>query len=384
MALPLLESSNAGAVRGSPQQGLIVAFGGSVAAGEGLAVPSGLSGTTCSQSPPAPYCGYADGQWTDSPDAYASVLADSLGWSVDNFAISGACVAPNLPKCYLRPSVQSELATAKSLSLTPNLVTLTVGEDDVNFGRCFRSLISITVVVPCSNSASQLAAIKTGVTALLEHVSSAYPGVPIALTLIYDPLPASFGADTNTNSVCGQTAMLYALHQGIQQANWSGAMATFVSGSVDAAGTTYFSKLVASGTATLGKLNATLSAAAATAKGAGADVEAVTLNFVGHDFCQDYKGCTCSFVIGPQIDVSGSSLGTYLKVTTRPIDTCAVLDAGCQNVFKSGSGPSYTYAYSIGYNDFPYPTCPGQERIALQIAVDTPSLASLLRGRDRD
>lgn len=381
LVVPLLATSTASAARGRAVQNLIVAFGGSVAAGEGLAVPADLTGTTCAQTPPAPYCGYADGQWTDSPDAYSSVLADSLGWSVDNFAISGACTATSLPKCYLRPSLGSELATAISLDLHPNLVTLSVGDDDIDFGRCFRSLISITKFVACSDTTSQLATIKSAITSLLEKIGDAYPGVPIALTLVYDPLPASFGGDTNTNSVCGQTPMLYALHQGIQGANWSAAMATFVRGTVDAAGTTYFTKLVKSGTDTLTSLNGALSGAAAAAKGAGTDVETVALNFVGHDFCQDYKGCTCAFVIGPQIDVSGSSQGTYLKTSTRPIDTCAVLDAGCQNVFESGSGSSYTYAYSIGYNDFPYPTCPGQERIALQIAVDTPSLASLSRQR---
>jgi alpha-tubulin suppressor-like RCC1 family protein len=106
---------------------LLLAFGDSVAAGEGNQVPSGVTGLSCTSTSPSPYCGDDNGMWTDSPDAYPAVLASELGMSVDNFAISGACAGPDdqandLPNCSTsaapKPTVlDNEIPLAKSMGL---------------------------------------------------------------------------------------------------------------------------------------------------------------------------------------------------------------------------------------------------------------------------
>ena len=126
--------------------GVLVAFGDSVAAGEGDTA-SFPSGSSCLSSQAVAYCGYDQDEWTDSPDAYPTVLAQSLGWSANNFAISGACAeqseGPLLPNCEgsRHPTVSQEIATASTMQLHPSLVTLTVGADDIDFKDCFFALV---------------------------------------------------------------------------------------------------------------------------------------------------------------------------------------------------------------------------------------------------
>ena len=206
--------------------GLVLAFGDSFAAGEGDPSPKGLTGSMCTSSPPSPYCGYDKGTFTDSANAYPAVLAKSLGYAVDDFAISGACASTaaantgQLSNCGSgKPSaLEQELPTAEGLNLLPSLVTLTIGGNDVNFEACFITIFGLPDTLlgkssACANSAKALNQIYANVSKVLTEIDTLYPGVPIWVTDYPDPLPSAF-SDSNKKSLCAQHALIYASYEG--------------------------------------------------------------------------------------------------------------------------------------------------------------------------
>jgi lysophospholipase L1-like esterase len=334
--------------------------------------------TPATAQPPPPYNGYPN----DSSDAYPAVLASDLGMSVDNFAISGACadMSPQLANCGSlsspKQTVAGELLTAQSMNLQPSLVTLTVGGNDINFESCIKSLLGVSTSTPCSDTKADLAAIKSNVTSQLVEIKGLYPGVPVILTLYYDPLPPTLTSITNSNSPCSQESVLYAIHQFVQQGDWLGAAKTLVTGNVGSGGKKFFNNLFSQASSIENKLNSTLTNAASTAKKLGVDVQTVQLDFSGHDFCQDYSGGNGGWIFGPQIFASGevTHLGSA-TVSYTPTDICVVPDAGCNIESKSGSGHGYSYSYKVSINDLPHPTAAGQQAIANQLE---PTAASVL------
>jgi len=319
--------------------------------------------------PPGAYQGFSHGSFLDSPNAYPALLGSDDQFTVDNFSISGACADHGLPNCGAgRPTVESELSQAKAMNLDPSVVTLTVGGNDINFEGCFETLLSVAPSAPCSDTKSDLSTIQKNVTKLLTNIGTLYPGVPIILTLYYDPLPPNFTSITNKNSPCSNESLIYALHQGIQQGNWAEAAKTYVTGNVGTGGKNYFNGIFSGASSIETNLTNALQAAAAAAVKGGTDVQTVALDFSTHDFCEDYPSGNTGWVFGPQIflfaEVAGQVSRTFAY---NPTDTCAVFDAGCQAIAKTQSGRGYSATYIIGDNDFPHPTAAGQEQIAEQI-----------------
>ena len=217
------------------------------------------------QTPRQPYSGFPD----DSPDAYPSVLASQNGMILDNFAISGACASTasknitQLPNCIVvshspqpRKSVlEDELKTASAMNLSPSLITLTVGGNDVNFKTCAANIfgISLPSAEPCSDSTSALNQIQSNAEKVLIQINALYPGVPIMLTEYADPLPASF-SDSNPNSLCAQHTLIYTADE-FQQGNSTGGVTTFATNDRGGAGIIYLNNAFSNAESLVSKLD---------------------------------------------------------------------------------------------------------------------------------
>jgi hypothetical protein len=352
---------------------VIVSFGDSVAAGEGGPVPVG------DQSGVA-YTGYPH----DSSAAYPQVLAASLGATDYNFAQSGACATSSgLPNCQDqiantgRPNtVADEITQAAAYNLHPNLITLTVGADDISFAACIMSALGIPLSktdVPCSDSSADLADITANVEAVLKDIGSQYPGVPVLMTRYYFPLPTSFPV-ANTKSFCSNTKGLYAVDLFLH-GQAENAVKELLPTTSDSSALTYLNGIVAAGQAVATKLDNALTAAVSAAQQSGMTIDTVKLNFSGHDLCEDYPGGT-GWILGPSIYLFGSYINGLLSysktIQYTPSDTCAVWKSGiCGGtaISKSGTfkGGKYYGLLIYSLNDLPHPTVSGQQAIARQL-----------------
>src|SRR6266542_936169 len=127
LTVPVGQSLNVSSALNFGTAKLLVAFGDSVSAAEGLGMSTGYPG--------------------DNAGAYPAVLASHLGWASDNFSISGAC-ADGCPQSILG----DELPTAERLHLQPSLITITVGADDIQFGNCFLAVLGVISKNPCAGA----------------------------------------------------------------------------------------------------------------------------------------------------------------------------------------------------------------------------------------
>jgi lysophospholipase L1-like esterase len=355
-------------------------------------VDNGRKAPSTKVFPPTPYEGFSRGFSSDSPNAYPAVLAQQLGFGVDNFSISGSCASnaakntTKLPNCSSsKPSVlEGELKTAASMNLSPTIVTLTIGGNDVNFEACFPAVLAIKLkksLGTCSDGAKSLLQIQSNVTSVLEQINVLYPNVPIVLTQYYDPLP-TVDSGLPANSICSQHKWIYAAYQ-YDHGQTLGALNTIRTNDSGGAGIAYLNKVFANSQNLVNGLNSSLAKAAIVASGAGVNVTLVPLmeTFLGHDMCQDYSGGNTGYLFGPSLSVQFEDGGVHKTYSYIAVDNCAFPDAGC-----AGAGPTklngsllgipvhVTYAYNL--NDLPHPTQAGQQAIAnymySQIASLTP------------
>jgi lysophospholipase L1-like esterase len=326
----------------SVSSGSVVAFGDSVAAGEGI----------------GPSTGYPD-----NSGAYSSVLASELGWSVDNFAISGACAGG----CN-QSILGNELPAAESMHLKPNLVTVTVGADDIQFGNCFLATLGIITSNPCDGQTftNNLNALKLNLGKVLSRISADYPGTPIAVTQYYNPLPA--GLPGNNSSICSVIPTLlyislFVRHQYMQAADLT------LDKALGQQSQQYQQTIYNTAVRVLGSLNKTIGSVASQYK----NVTLVPVDFTGHDFCQDYPGGNGGWVFGPFLRATFSYqlglLSDFYQAQYSPSDLCNEKIKGCYYAYTgSGSGDlfgfKYQYTYIASTNDFPHPTPDGQKEIA--------------------
>jgi lysophospholipase L1-like esterase len=357
---------------------LIVAFGDSISAGEGDSVPAGL-GTL------HPYSGFTDGTWTDSPDAYPSQLASQLGWDVDNFSISGACASTNPCTTSSNPTVGQELTTAANLDLSPQLVTLTVGADDINFKSCTSALLGVMGVNSkkplCSGKSfdSELRRFTRNVESDLAQIESMYPSAQIALSLYYNPLPP--GLSQNSSSVCSTenapvlAAALEYAHGDRNPLDYLPLLVRnpLTTAAILKAENKLFAKTYTQGGTTIAALNEALQTAAS-----DEGVTTVQLDVTGHDFCEDYPGGNGGWVFGPHVYAFGSYIKGLISASFQrqyePSDICAAFDAGCSSKTWTGTfkkfGGTVSYDLILGINDIPHLTPAGQTAAA-QAFVDT-------------
>jgi hypothetical protein len=378
---------------GTPSPGLLVAFGDSVAAGEGDPVPSGLTTCTstggakpcCDKGKPVAYCGYDDGEWTDSSDAYPAVLASDLGWNVDNFAVSGACAGPgdfkskpklltNCPSTNL--SVLNEISVAQKLGIHPTEITLTVGADDVSFKDCFASLVDPKEPCPITTPAD-LTLLEANLSLDFGLIHKDFPGVPVIFTEYYDPLPSTWDIE-NAKSLCDPSELApvaYALEQLVVGLNPLGSAETLLDPTISEAAQSYLNSILGETSTLDTALNTTLGSAAAAALIEDVGVTTIPLNFSNHDVCQDYPDSgNVGWLFAPGVSAK-AQLGSAAPVVLGyvPADTCATPNKGCRTYesAKHGKVPithtKWTVSASVQINDVLHPTVAGQTAIANQL-----------------
>ena len=345
LTIPAGQSANVSSALNFGATKLLVAFGDSVSAGEGVGMSAG---------------------YPDNTSAFPAVLASDLGWAADNFSISGACTGG----CS-QSILANELPTAESMHLQPGLVTVTVGADDIDFGDCFRAVLGIISKNPCTGAGftKNLEALKTNLRNVLTRISTDYPGVPIAVTEYYNPLP--YAPTANEASLCSLMPVL-SLVPLIRAGDYKQIARIIRNRQLRAHGAQYEKQLYDTAKTVLSSLNSAISAVASRFS----NVTVVPVSFFGHDFCEDYPGGNGGFVFGPSVlftfGFTWGLLSKFTKFQISPTDICNSNQPGCyKKIIKSGSGDhlgfKYSYTFIAGPNDFPHPTPSGQDAIANRI-----------------
>jgi lysophospholipase L1-like esterase len=345
LTVPAGQSANVSSALNFGTTKLLVAFGDSVSAGEGVGMSAG---------------------YPDNTSAFPAVLAAGLGWAADNFSISGACAGG----CS-QSILANELPAAESMHLQPDLVTVTVGADDIDFGDCFRAVLGIISKNPCTGPdfKKNLAALKTNLGNVLTRIKTDYPGVRIAVTEYYNPLP--YAPTANVASLCSLMPVL-SLVPLIRAGDYKQIARIILHHQLRAHGAQYEKQLYDTAKTVLSSLNGAINAEASQFS----NVTLVPVSFFGHDFCEDYTGGKSGFVFGPSVlftfGFTWGLLSKFIQFQISPTDLCSSNLPGCyKKIVKSGSGDhfgfKYSYTFIAGPNDFPHPTPSGQDAIANRI-----------------
>ena len=115
-----------------------------------------------------------------------------LDWTSYNFAISGACtVRDAIPNHCHDGVIEDEIPKAQALNLKPDLVTLTVGANDIGFSDCVEPLLRRRSDGPCSGQQfrDNLANLATHLDTVLGTLRTMYPRTPIVVTRYFDMFP---------------------------------------------------------------------------------------------------------------------------------------------------------------------------------------------------
>jgi len=329
----------------------LIGLGDSVAAGHGL--------------------GSSDG-YPDNGNAYPRLLAGLLGYAGSDYAITGACAATpgkdggsaSTPSGCDHSVLSDELP---QVTVKPNIITLTVGANDIRFGDCFKAVVLRAGDNPCQGAAfdTNLKALSQNLNTLLARIKTKFPGVPIYMMRYYNPVP---GVPSTGRDICPASRALAAIQkknaQGYIQALITGAI-----GSYDNTAAEVQSDLYLKAVKIVSKLNLTIETAA-TAAGA----KTVSLDFAGHDFCRTLTGGSVSdtWVYGPSLHGSVSGFGVINKRIPFDFDLPGTCPAPHREdslaYYYSGTGhwdgESWAYDFTGKINCMPHPTIDGQRAIA--------------------
>lgn len=353
----------------------IVSFGDSIAAGEGSGDDHG---------------------YPDNPQAYSAVLASQLGGSSYNFSITGACAsagkgaAPgtDAAECKVGKSIMTQqIPAARKLGPTaPDVVTITVGADDIHFSDCFRALVftlggppSAGEPDPCASAqlTTHLRALATNLTTVLSTVKTMYPAAKIAVTGYGNVIPRF--VDSKPRSLCSAVNYLYA-YELFKKGGAKALAVSLLSRSFDKQVGAFQQSLYQYAAGVLQQLNMTLRTVASSAQ-----ATYVPLNFTGHDFCRDYASSTDGWVFAPRaqgrVSVKWHGLGPVKNYNFQPHTLCvpqepapacnitAPLAGSGTKKLKLKVGPisaqaTVTYDFYAVLNDFPHLTPNGQVAVA--------------------
>ena len=353
----------------------VVAFGDSIAAGEG-------SG--------------ADQGFPDNPAAYSAVLASGLGGSSYNFSITGACASAGVgaaagtdaAECKVGKSIiTKQIPAARKLGpAAADVVTVTVGANDIHFAECFRALVltlggpsSAGEPDPCAQAqlTTHLQALATNLGTVLATVKTMYPAAKIAVTGYGNVIPRF--VDSQPWSLCSTVRYLYA-YELFQKGGAKALAVSLLTRNFDKQVGAFQQSLYEYAAEVLQQLNTTIRTVATSA---GATY--VPLNLAGHDFCKDYASSTDGWVFAPRamgrIAVNWHGLGRSkdfnfqphtLCVPQQPAPACNVTapaaGSGTKKV-KLKVGPisaqaTVTYDFNAVLNDFPHLTPNGEAALA--------------------
>jgi lysophospholipase L1-like esterase len=329
----------------------VVGLGDSIAAGHGL--------------------GPSDG-FPDNSNAYPMLLASLLGYAGSDYAITGACAAtpgkdggsPSTPAGCDHSVLSDELPR---VTIKPNVITLTVGANDIRFGDCFKAVVLRAGDNPCQGAAfdTNLKALSQNLTTLLGRIKNKFPGVPIFMMRYYNPLP---GIPSTASEICPASRVLAA----IQKKNAQGYIQALISGTIGSYDTTAAdvqTNLYLKAVKIVSRLNGTIETAAA-----AAGAKTVSPDFAGHDFCRTLTGGSVSgtWVYGPSLHGSVSGFGFINKRVPFDFDLPGVCPAPHREdslaYYYSGTGhwdgESWEYDFTGKVNCMPHPTIDGQRGIA--------------------
>jgi lysophospholipase L1-like esterase len=337
-----------------------VALGDSIAAGEGQ--------------------GNADG-YPNNASAYPAMLGRLLNADVYNLAISGACSAtagatsPGIGKAHTHTAesctksvLNTQLPQLFELGVTPDVITLTVGGNDIQFAKCFEAVLGLSDDNPCEGQtfSDHLAALRTNLRQALDLLRQRYPNADILITTQFNPLPGD--AINSDATPCAQMPLLYVIDR-IRAGKYKQLAEALLFGELDSKGLQFQLDRYAEANRVLGRLNKSLRT---TAEQYGATV--VPLDFTGHDFCRGYNRAGQSWVLSPNIrlsvDVERRLHTESFERFYTPLEKCTPLP-DC-NGFSKVDGGSFSvrfvltghYQYTFVANDFPHLTVAGANAVA--------------------
>jgi lysophospholipase L1-like esterase len=363
-----------GALSATPRT--IVSFGDSIAAGEG-------SG--------------ADHGYPDNPAAYSAVLAARLSGTSYNFSITGACAsagkaaAPgtDASECKVSKSIMTQqIPAARKLGpATADVVTVTVGADDIHFSDCFRALVFTLggpppagEPDPCAQAqlTTHLQALSTNLGTVLSTVKTMYPTAKIAVTGYGNVIPQF--VDSKPGSLCSTVKYFYA-YELFKKGGAKALAVSLITRKFDKQVGSFQASLYQYSASVLQQLNATIQAVASSYQ-----ATFVPLDLTGHDFCRDYASSTSGWVFAPlakgDIGVTWHGLplpGRHydfrphtLCVPQQPAPACNVTGplAGAgtkQLTLKVGPLSAHAtmkYSFFAVLNDFPHLTPNGEAALA--------------------
>ena len=331
-------------------QRVVVSFGDSIAAGEGSGDHTG---------------------YPNNPFAYGGRIGAKLGWQSHNFAISGACAATSgkggvwgTPAECTKSVAIDQIPLAASMNLRPDLVTLTVGANDIRFSSCVIGVLGFDDASPCTGKVfdDHLKALKLNLGGTLAKIRDLYgPDVPIVVTRYFSPVPGYAAPPTPVCPLMPAAALAKTYYDS------GGRAAVWAVRDLDKRARDYQAAVSDKTLRILGQLNKTLTE---TATPFG--VTMVGLNFAGHDFCTDYDGNDDAWVFAPLIEAFASYYGvggaTYER-SLIPAHRCVETpecDTTTKFINKSGVWNGQTWTINLVFlsNDFPHLTKPGQDEVA--------------------
>lgn len=338
---------------------VVLAFGDSVAAGQGL----------------GPALGYPN-----NDEAFPARVGKALGWPVFNFAISSACAAtaatpdahPDTPAACTVSVLDDQLDRARQeFTGIPRVILLTVGANDIRFAEC-----GLNAIVPdlfddvCDDETfgAHLAALEANLVRVLGRLAERYPGAEILLTAYYNPMPVPAGAGGEPCPIYEPLAAVRSPLSLVSDRVLRGAALELQAG--------VYAKFREGVTA----LNEAIGRAAVRA---GAAVAAV--DFSGHDLCVSKASPPdVAWVYGPDYDVRFRVQGAAALLAdgktwqgTLP-SRCPQPTPGEPPEFSTGERErrvgviTVRYSARVNVNCMPHPTAEGQQAIAEAIMAALP------------
>jgi lysophospholipase L1-like esterase len=122
--------------------------------------------------------------------AYPALVAASTGRSLDLRARPGACVVVDGRGC----ATNNVFDQLRDVGSAPDVVTITVGANDIGFAYCFAGLFGVGSDT-CSGAsyANALTSFGERLGALVRTLRARWPAATVLVSRYYDPLPATAG-----------------------------------------------------------------------------------------------------------------------------------------------------------------------------------------------
>jgi lysophospholipase L1-like esterase len=343
----------------------LLALGDSVAAGHGLG---------------------GDG----NPGAYPALIGAQTGYDVHNYAVSGACVVSKVEtapfavdeatptECPTTGNVVDQLDRAEADHVTPSVITLTVGANDVRFGDCFESATGFgSAVDQCAGSpdfARRQAALEHNLAGLLTDLEHAFPSAQIVLTQYYNPLPSP----DSSGHACRVFYYAAAANDLV------GTAEKYLTGHFDAAAKDYQGTIYNEATRFVGALNHSIQVTAD-----NHHAQTVALDFTGHDLCGEYENYTpwvfaptagATLTVGATLLTRNAQYTYTFSLTAKDACTCDPSQPGGSVAAKGWSPSTRLGGLEASLHDIhwdsngtPHPNAAGQAAIAARVSALLPA-----------